>query len=47
MTRMAAIRIDVGNLSNAEDAERLHDPAVQDAVAEGIASGVTRFCAPV
>ena len=47
MTRMAAIRIDVGNLSNAEDAERLQDPVVQDAVAEGIASGVTRFCAPV
>ena len=45
-TRMAAIRVDVGNLSNLEDAQRLHDPAVQDAIAEGIASGVTRFCAP-
>ena len=46
MTRMAAIRIDVGNLSNVEDAQRLRDPAVQGAVAEGIASGITRFCAP-
>jgi N-acetylmuramoyl-L-alanine amidase len=46
MTRMAAIRIDVGNLSNLDDAHRLRDPAVQDAVADGIASGITRFCAP-
>jgi N-acetylmuramoyl-L-alanine amidase len=46
MTRMAAIRIDIGNLSNPHDAQRLHDPDVQEQVAEGIASGVTRFCAP-
>jgi N-acetylmuramoyl-L-alanine amidase len=46
MTRMAAIRIDIGNLSNAQDAQRLHDPDVQEQVADGIASGVTRFCAP-
>ncbi len=46
MTRMAAIRIDIGNLSNAQDAQWLADPVVQEQVAESIAIGVTRFCAP-
>lgn len=46
MTRMAAIRIDIGNLSNPEDAQRLADPDVWEQVADGIASGITRFCAP-
>lgn len=46
MTRMAAIRIDVGNLTNAGDAQRLQDPDVWEQVADGIASGITRFCAP-
>ena len=46
MTRMAAIRIDIGNLNNAQDARQLTDPEVQEQVAEGVASGITRFCAP-
>ena len=46
MTRMSAIRIDIGNLNNVQDAQRLKDPDTQEQVAEGIASGITRFCAP-
>lgn len=46
MTRMAAVRVEVGYLSNPVDAERLARPAYQDAVAEGIANGIRAFCAP-
>jgi N-acetylmuramoyl-L-alanine amidase len=45
-TRMPAVRIELGYLSNEADARRLTNPAFQDVVAEGLASAVTRFCAP-
>ncbi len=47
MTRMPAVRIECGYLSNPRDARRLSDPAFRDAVAEGIAAAVVRFFAPV
>jgi N-acetylmuramoyl-L-alanine amidase len=46
MTRMPAVRIECGYLSNPRDARRLADPAFRDAVAEGIAAAVVRFFAP-
>jgi N-acetylmuramoyl-L-alanine amidase len=46
MTRMPAVRVECGYLSNARDARRLSDPAFRDAVAEGIAAAVVRFFAP-
>ena len=47
MTRMPAVRIESGYLSNPRDAGRLADPAFRDAMAEGIAAAVVRFFAPV
>jgi N-acetylmuramoyl-L-alanine amidase len=47
MTRMPAVRIECGYLSNPRDARRLADAAFRDAVAEGIAAAVVRFFAPV
>ena len=46
MTRMPAVRIDVGYLSNGADADRLATTQYQDAVADGIASAIRAFCAP-
>jgi N-acetylmuramoyl-L-alanine amidase len=46
LTRMPAVRVELGYLSNEADARRLANPAFQDAVAEGLAAAVTRFCAP-
>ena len=46
MTRMPAVRVELGYLSNEADARRLTSAAFQDAVAEGIAAAVTAFCAP-
>lgn len=46
MTRMPSVRVEVGYLSNAEDAARISDPAAQDSMAEAIASAITRFCQP-
>ena len=46
LTRMPAVRIECGYLSNPRDAQRLSDPSFRDAVAEGIASAVVRFFAP-
>lgn len=46
LTRMPAVRVEVGYLSHAGDARRLATTGFQDAVAEGLASAVTRFCAP-
>ncbi|MBI1377949.1 MAG: N-acetylmuramoyl-L-alanine amidase [Frankiales bacterium] len=47
MTRMPAVRIECGYLSNPRDAARLSDPGFRDAVAEGISAAVVRFFAPV
>lgn len=46
LTRMPAVRVELGYLSNDADARRLASPEFQDAVAEGIAMAVTGFCAP-
>ena len=46
-TRMPAVRVELGYLSHADDARRLGTPAFQDAVAEGLARALTRFCSPV
>lgn len=46
LTRMPAVRVELGYLSNEADARRLASPAFQDAVAEGLAAAVTQFCAP-
>lgn len=46
LTRMPAVRVELGYLSNEADARRLTNPVFQDVVAEGLAVAVTRFCAP-
>ena len=46
LTRMPAVRVELGYLSHEADARRLASPAFQDAVAEGITAALTRFCAP-
>lgn len=46
LTRMPAVRVELGYLTNEADARRLTNPAFQDVVAEGLAVAVTRFCAP-
>jgi N-acetylmuramoyl-L-alanine amidase len=46
MTRMPAVRVELGYLSNEGDARRLKSAAFQDVVAEGLAAAVTGFCAP-
>jgi N-acetylmuramoyl-L-alanine amidase len=42
-TRMPAIRLDAGYLTNAGDAQRLGDPAFRDVLAEAIVVSVQRF----
>jgi N-acetylmuramoyl-L-alanine amidase len=41
-TRMPAVRIEVGYLSNPQDAERLRDPGFRDTVAEAVVVAVQR-----
>jgi N-acetylmuramoyl-L-alanine amidase len=43
MTRMPAVRVDVGYVTNPGDAARLADPAFRDVVAEGIVVAVQRL----
>ncbi|MGQ0467124.1 MAG: N-acetylmuramoyl-L-alanine amidase [Sporichthyaceae bacterium] len=45
-TRMPAVRLDLGYLTNPGDAARLADPAFRDAVAEGIVVAVQRLYLP-
>lgn len=47
LTRMPAVRIEVGYVSNPGDASRLSSPAFHDAIAEGIAAAITSVCAPL
>lgn len=47
LTRMPAVRIEVGYLSNESEAAALNDPKYQDQIAAGIAEGVVTFFAPV
>ena len=42
-TRMPAVRLDAGYLTNAGDASRLRDPAFRDVLAEAIVVAVQRF----
>lgn len=46
LTRMPAVRVELGYLSHPGDARRLASPSYQDAVAEGVAAALTRFCSP-
>lgn len=45
-TRMPAVRVELGYLSNTEDAQRLMSAEFQDAVADALSVALTRFCAP-
>ena len=45
-TRMPAVRVEVGYLTNAHDAARLSDPAFRDVVAEAIVVAVQRLYLP-
>ena len=47
MTRMPAIRVEVGYVSNPLDAKHLGSQAFHDAIADGIAAAVTNACAPL
>ncbi len=46
LTRMPAVKVVVGYLSNPDDALRLSSSAVQDRIAHGIAGSLGRFCRP-
>ena len=46
LTRMAAIRVELGYLSNEQDAARLADERHLDRLAESIAQAVNDFCEP-
>lgn len=46
LTRMPAVRIEFGYLSNPSDAQRLADADFRDVVAEAVAIAVVRFFAP-
>ncbi len=46
LTRMPAVRVELGYLSNDADRRRLLSPGFHDAVAEGIAAALTSFCSP-
>lgn len=47
MTRMPAVRVEVGYLSNPEEAARLQAADYQEKLAAGIAEGIVKFFAPV
>ena len=46
LTRMPAVRIELGYLSRDADRRRLLSREFQEAVAEAIATGIAAFCAP-
>ncbi len=46
LTRMPAVRVELGYLSNPADARRLTSTSFQHTVADGLAEALTRFCAP-
>jgi N-acetylmuramoyl-L-alanine amidase len=45
-TRMPAVRIEVGYLTNPGDAARLADPAFRDVLAEAVVAAVQRLYLP-
>ncbi len=47
MTRMPAVRIEVGYLSNTEDAVKLSDANIRDLIASSIAEAIISFFEPV
>ena len=46
MTRMPAVRLDVGYVTNAHDAARLRTPEFRDAVAEAVVAAIQRLYLP-
>lgn len=46
LTRMPCVHLDLGYLTNAEDAARLGDPSGRDAIAKAITAALIRFFAP-
>lgn len=47
MTRMPAVRVDVGYLTSPEDRRRLVDPRFRDQVVEAVVASVQRMYFPV
>jgi N-acetylmuramoyl-L-alanine amidase len=47
LTRMTAVRIELGYLTNDHDRALLREPSFRDAVAEALAHGIVQFFAPV
>ena len=47
MSRMPAVRVDLGYLSNPQDLARLTQASHQDVVAAALAAAISRFCKPV
>ncbi|MEZ5117433.1 MAG: N-acetylmuramoyl-L-alanine amidase [Candidatus Nanopelagicales bacterium] len=46
LTRMPAVRVELGYLSHPGDASRLADASFRDVLAEGLATAISRFFAP-
>ena len=46
LTRMPAVRLELGHLTNPADAARLADPALRDSVAEGVLVAIQRLYLP-
>lgn len=46
LTRMPAVRVVLGYLSNGDDAKHLTDPHTQDQIAGALAGALRRFCQP-
>jgi len=46
LTRMPAVRLELGHVSCPEDAARLADPAFRDLVAESVLVGIQRLYLP-
>ncbi len=46
LTRMPAVQVDAGYLTNPHDAARLADPAFRDAIAEAVLAGIQRLYLP-
>lgn len=46
LTRMPAVRLEVGYLSNPDDAQRLDEPEFRTRIAQAICDGITEFCRP-
>lgn len=46
LTRMPTVHLDLGYLSNPEEAQRLADPQTRDQIARGVTAALVRFFAP-